>query len=160
MKRLIKKTHIILVTLIIGIGILFIVLFSKNLNRNIILYIVVAVNLVLGIIYIKMRKQIFDANLIIDNQIIHIKPAIISGDPLDVFVSCFGILLDSKIIKFNQEGVSLKEVELGRDFIYLSYGTDNNIQNIKLLHGLTGENDFAEISNKFLYETGIQAIIK
>ena len=160
MKRLIREARIFLAASGTGIGILCIVLFFKIPNRNILLYVIVPANLVLGIIYIRIRKKISDAKLIIENQIIHIKPAIISGDSLDVYVSCFGILLDSKIIKFNQEGVSLKEVELGRDFIYLTYGTNKKIQSIKLLHGLTEKKDLDEIARKFLYETGIKARIK
>ncbi len=53
---------------------------------------------------------------------------------MEVFVSYFGILLDSKIIKFNQDGILLKAVEIGRDFISLTYGKGKQIRNTRLFH--------------------------
>ncbi|HNU80982.1 MAG TPA: hypothetical protein PKG58_09560, partial [Bacillota bacterium] len=58
------------------------------------------------------RRYAF-ARLIIENKIIHIEAAETESESkmnksIEIFVSCFGILLDSKIIKFNTEGISLK----------------------------------------------------
>lgn len=58
-------------------------------------------------------KKLLAAQLIIENQIIHIQSAVIADKAFDegeyenvggieVFVSNFGILLDSRVIKFNQ----------------------------------------------------------
>ncbi|MDF2905020.1 MAG: hypothetical protein K0R34_341 [Herbinix sp.] len=73
-------------------------------------------------------KKIMTAKLILDNRIVHHAKAqiIVSkdygtdpcGSEVEVFVSCFGLLLNSKIITYNLDGVLLKSVELnGRNMI-------------------------------------------
>jgi len=113
-------------------------------------------------------KKLKMAHLIVGNQILHIRPAVISaGDAeepedagsIEVFVSYFGILLDSKIIKFTYDGIRLKAVEFGRDFISLTYGTDKRVQNIRLLCEVVDRNELEEIVEKFRYETGIVPVI-
>lgn len=112
------------------------------------------------------------ARLIAENQILHIRPAVFQKqdngketdslpcESMEVFVSCFGILLDSKIIKFNQDGIRLKAVEFERDFLFLTYGTDKKTRSIKLLHGEIDDGELAEITRKFRYETGIVPVIR
>ena len=113
-------------------------------------------------------KKLKMAQLIVENQILHIRPAVISaGDAeepedagsIEVFVSYFGILLDSKIIKFTYDGIRLQAVEFGRDFISLTYGTDKRVQNIRLLCEVVDRNELEEIVEKFRYETGIVPVI-
>ncbi len=116
---------------------------------------------------VRQYRRLKDARLIVENQILHFQPAALdSGEPgkggkamseesIEVYVSCFGILIDSRIIKFNQSGVSLKEVELGKDFITLAYGTEKKPRRIKLLHGIIDDGSIAEIAERFRYETGI-----
>ncbi len=106
------------------------------------------------------------ARLIAENQILHIRPAVISdsvGDAskpegkenIEVFISYFGILLNTKIIKFNQDGIRLKAVEIGRDFISLTYGTEKRTQNTRLLRAPIDSAAMDEIRERFRYETGI-----
>lgn len=110
------------------------------------------------------------AGLIIENQILHIQPAVIeeSGkdamgstvESMEVFVSCFGILLDSRIIKFNQVGIRLLMVEIGQDFISIRYGRGKKKHMITLLCEIFAETELAEITRRFRYETGITPTIK
>ena len=76
-----------------------------------------------------------------------------------MFVSGFGILLGSKIIKFNQGGIRLKAVEIGRDYLSIDFGTDVEIRNIRLLHIRPDSAALAGIIEKFRYETGITPTI-
>lgn len=107
------------------------------------------------------------ALLIVENQILHIRPAVIdaaetedsAASSIEVFISCFGILLDSRIIKFNQDGIRLKAVEFRRDFISLTYGTDKRVQNTRLIHAAIDSGELVEIMEKFRYETGITPVI-
>jgi len=106
--------------------------------------------------------------IIVDNTIIHIKPAVISGQTVEakeeeeklrenfgVRISTFGILLGNKIIKWGGGDERLKAAEIGKDYISIDYGTRENTQNIRLLYSRPGEDELAEIIEKFRHETGI-----
>lgn len=91
----------------------------------------------------------------------HIRAAVISDgvDDIDVFVSYFGILLESRVIKFNQEGTFLKAVEIGPDYISLTYGTDKRVQSTRLLHAAIDDEEVERIAERFRHETGIVPVI-
>lgn len=119
---------------------------------------------------IREYKKLEIAKIIIENQILHIQCAysFIAGsgettlsfpERIDIFISNFGILLDSKIIKFNQGGVYLKAVEIGRNFISLTYGTDKRMQKICLLRMHMDDQELADLVEKFRYETGVVPVI-
>ena len=106
------------------------------------------------------------ARLIAENPILHISTAVISDlsgeaaqpeniENTEVIVSYFGILLDEKIIKFNQDGIRLRAVEIGADFISFTYGTEKRTQNIRLLRLAINPEELDKIAEKFRYETGI-----
>ncbi|MDD4796154.1 MAG: hypothetical protein PHO66_00095 [Eubacteriales bacterium] len=106
------------------------------------------------------------ARLIAENPILHIRTAVISDisaeaaqrpdtESTEVIVSYFGILLDEKIIKFNQDGIRLRAVEIGDDFICFTYGTKKRTQNIRLLRPAIDPAEMSELSERFHYETGI-----
>ena len=111
------------------------------------------------------------AKLIIENKIMHIEAAEINQESddlrskilrievLEVYISCFGILLGSRVIKFNIDGINLKKVEIGNDFISLVYGTNKKNQIIKLIHGVIRGQDLLDIIERFRYETGITPIV-
>lgn len=50
-------------------------------------------------------------------------------------------------------------VEIGYDSISLTYGSNKNIQVIKLLHGTIDSGKLTNIMEKFRYETGITPTI-
>lgn len=106
------------------------------------------------------------ARLIVENPILHIRTAVISDlsdeaaqqsepENTEVIVSYFGILLDEKVIKFNQDGIRIRAVEIGADFISFTYGTEKRTQNIRLLRPAINPEELDKIAEKFRYETGI-----
>lgn len=115
-------------------------------------------------------KKLKMAELIIENQILHIRPAIInagvcglggisSAGGMEVFISCFGILLDSQIIKFNLDGIYLKGVEIGREYMCLIYGTKFSTQKTRILHGALDSEKLSSIVEEFRFETGIVPVV-
>jgi len=126
--------------------------------------------LLMGFLIREFRK-LKTARLIMENIILYIQTAqidasnhvensiILSEGGLEVFISCFGILLDSKVIKFNLDGIYLKAVEIGGEFIYLTYGTDMQMQRMRILHGAIPNQELQDIVKRFRYETGIVPVI-
>lgn len=122
--------------------------------------------LLIGLSIGEYKKYIF-AKLIMENKIIHIQSAeieqkskkiSIGSTPIwgvEIFISCFGILLGSKVIKFNTENIRLEEVEIGHDFISIVYGKGEKEEIIKLLHGIMGKQELQSIIARFHHETGI-----
>ena len=105
---------------------------------------------------LREAKRLREAKLIVDNQIMHIQ----SMEYQNVFVSCFGILIDAKIIKFNQEGIHLKKVEFGNSYLTFDYGTETAIHTITLAQAEYDKGSLEEIIEKFHYETGIIPIMR
>lgn len=110
------------------------------------------------------------ARLIFENRIVYIRSAVIKNiaggeaeyghvEGVEVFISNFGILLDSRIIKFNQGGAQLKAVELGSNFISLAYGTEKRTQKIWLLSDTFSDRELGDIVEKFSFETGVVPVI-
>lgn len=118
-------------------------------------------------LFFTMNQRLTAARLIVENQILHIQPVVLRErdsmkeseaefcETAEVFVSCFGILLGPKIIKFNQEDIRLKAVEIGRYYLSIDYGIDMDIRNIRLLYARPDSGILAGIIEKFRYETGI-----
>lgn len=170
MNKLLRRTRYYLATLILCTATFTAGIILRPPSWEPYTIIVLAIGIAVLLLYVKVSQRLKAARLIVENQILHIQPAMIQDhigekrfpplhDSVEVFVSCFGILLDSKIIKFNQEGIRLKTVELGRDFIWLTYGTKQKVRSTKLLHGEISDGELAEISRRFLYETGITPTI-
>lgn len=107
------------------------------------------------------------AKLIMDNKIIHIQVAKIEENcekkiyntlstiVIEYIISCFGVLLGSKVIKFNVDGIKLIEVKIDHDFIFIVYGKDNWNKTIRLLHGSLSTQELWDFAERFRYETGI-----
>jgi hypothetical protein len=53
----------------------------------------------------------------------------------------------------------LKAVEIGRDYVSLSYGTDKRLQTSRLLNTTLNEDELRTISERFRDETGIVPVI-
>lgn len=155
---------------------------ADHLNR-LWLFLPLSVSTLAAVLVIREYSRLKTAKLIIENQILYIQPMAMgvlgwengssgridkdlgkdaAGSPaesIEVFVSCFGILLGSKIIKFNQQGIRLKAVEIGRYYLSIDYGTDMDIRNIRLLYARPDSAVLADIIEKFRYETGIMPTI-
>lgn len=139
---------------------------TSKIPAQILLASVIIASVILAGFWIRELGKLKIARLIAENPILHIHTAVISDisaeatqrsdtENTEVIVSYFGILLDEKIIKFNQEGIRLRAVEIGNDFISFTYGTEKRTRNIRLLHPAINPETIAEISEKFRYETGI-----
>ena len=123
--------------------------------------------------YTPARNNLRSARLIVENTIIPIQPAVLRGrteddreeaeklrDNFGIYVSAFGILLGDKIIMFNQSGIWLRKVEIGRDYISFDYGSrDEALQNIRLLYSRPDGNVLADIIEKFRDETRVVPVI-
>ena len=116
--------------------------------------------------WLRGLRKLKIARLIAENPILHINTAVISDlsgeavqpeniENIEVIVSYFGILLGEKIIKFNQDGIRLRTVEIGTDFISFTCGTEKRTQIIRILRPAIDPAMLEQISERFRYETGI-----
>jgi hypothetical protein len=78
---------------------------------------------------------------------------------IEVFISCFGILIDTKMIKFNLDGVLLKKIQLSDRYITLSYGRENTDERIRILHETLTIYEMIRIIESFRYETGVTPVL-
>lgn len=115
------------------------------------------------------RRKHMTAKAITESAVIWIQPAVIRGNTEEkkveeaelrenfgIYVSCFGILIGTKIIKFNQNGIWLRSVEIGKDYITFGYGeADEELESIRLLYSRPDEDALEEIIENFRKETGI-----
>ena len=137
------------------------------LYTELLLVVAILATVILLVFLIRSNRRLKTARLIIENQILHIQPAKIEAGTcgetdttldiggIEVFISCFGILLDSKVIKFNQDGIRLKAAEIGREFICLAYGTDQHTHKTRILHGPIASQELQNIVDRVRYETGV-----
>lgn len=139
-----------------------------TLHPEILLAVAVPATVLLAALSIREYKELKTAELIIDNRILHVRSAVVesggSGCPspaggIEVFISVFGILMDSTVLKFNMDGVRLKGVEIGSEYLRLAYGTDLNTQKTSILHASIDSREIQDIVEKFRFETGIVPVI-
>lgn len=155
---------------------------ADHLNR-LWLLLPLSVSTLAAVLVIREYSRLKTAKLIIENQILYIQPVVMGAlgwengslgrndrglgknaadlpaESIEVFVSCFGILLGSKIIKFNQDGIRLKAVEIGQYYLSIDYGMNMDIRNIRLIHARPDSAVLADIIEKFRYETGIVPVV-
>jgi hypothetical protein len=169
--KAIKRKFFVLVTLT-GFGILtggMLLVFGgamSEIRAQILLAGVVIASGVTAAFWLRGVGKLKIARLIAENPILHINTAVVSDisaeatqpediENTEVIVSYFGILLGEKIIKFNQDGIQLRAMEIGNDFISFNYGTEKWAQNIRLLRPAINRAMLEQISERFCYETGI-----
>lgn len=155
-----------LTSLGIGMGVLLLVFggAASNLQAQIALASVMTAGTVAARLWLRESNRLKTARLIADNPILHIRTAVISDlsaetsastQTIEVIISYFGILLHEKVIKFNQDGIRIRAVEIGADFISFTYGTEKRTQNIRLLRPAIDAAELDQIAERFRYETGI-----
>lgn len=130
--------------------------------KMIILLILSLLTVIASVLTIRQFQNLKQAKLIVDNKIMSIQPVLMKtqdgqtdAQSIDMTISCFGILLDTKVIRFNQGNVHLKTVELNHDYICIKYGSYKRDKEIRLLHKQIDEEQINEILKKFHFETGI-----
>lgn len=169
--KVIRQRLILLLVLSIIVLLICLILFARSINIIADVQFVFAVLLLLFIILAGLFLIEYDryniARLILENQIMNVQIAGIGQsmqevelgtlkiDVVEYTISCFGILLGPKVIKFNIDGIKLKEIEIDDDSISIVYGKDNENKTIKLLHGTIEKQELHRIVEKFRYETGI-----
>ncbi len=171
MKNITLYTRLFFVVSILCTAVFVIALILQPPNWKAFGSIALATGFINAILFRVVSKNMKATQLIVENQILHIQPAVLrKGDSretetkvcetVEMFVSCFGILLGSKIIKFNQDGIRLKAVEIGGDYVSIDYGTNMNIWNVRLLYARPDSAALGDIVEKFHYETGIMPTIR
>ncbi len=126
-----------------------------------------ALTLITGGCYLKQNEKYKTAKLIVSNPIFTIQHAVVDSweDPahavlpkneaIEATISCFGILLDREIVKFNLDGISLHSVEIGLRHITLAYGTGNQSSQIRISHRGISEGQMLSMAERFRFETGL-----
>ncbi len=144
---------------------------TSGILAQMLLVIMLLSSAVAAVLWIRECGRLNIARLIAENSILHIRAVVICNVSdetretketkyTEVSVSYFGILLDVKIIRFNQDGIRLKAVELGPNYILLTYGTERRMQSIRLIRPAVSREELDGVAEKFRYETGVVSIIK
>lgn len=161
--RIIKQKLLIIIIFAIVIALVFFSILAHKpdimfIDKKTVFVLFAFVYLLLAYLFIQKFKKYNKAKLIIDNEILSIKIVEFDSNPKDsieFIISCFGILLGEKIVMFNTDGIKLKEINITKDTINITYGKDNKIENISLLHKIIDKQQLQNILEKFQYETGI-----
>jgi hypothetical protein len=105
---------------------------ASEIRAQILLASLAIASTIAAVLWLQGLSKLKIAQLIAENPILHISTALISDmspeaaqpeniESSEVVVSYFGILLDDRIIKFNQDGIRLRAVEIGADSISFTY---------------------------------------
>lgn len=114
-------------------------------------------------VLLRTRRALELGRLILDNPILRIPLARLNGavpDDMEMVVSGFGILLPSKAIRFNQDGIRLRSVEFDEERLRVTYGDARHTEEASLLYQFPGTERLAEIAEAFRYETGVEPVIR
>ena len=173
MKKLVLHARVSLAAVVVCAAALTVALIQRPTNWTAYALMILAAELAALFRYVPARKKLISAQLIVENAILHIEPAVLHGrnkeaeenlcETVGMYVSVFGILLGGEIITWGQDGDRdgrLKAVEIGRDYLSIDYGTRGEAQNIRLLYARPDSDSLAGIVKKFRYETGIVPVIK
>ena len=158
------------ISLAISLGSLLVIVVNFPIQKWLFLGTGILFTIILIGLWVRENNKMKMATLIVENKILQINSVVVSHKKgkrskiedlkgMEVLISYFGILLDSKIIKFNQEHIRLKAVEIQHGFISITYGTDEWIKNIRLICPILDGEELKRLSEKFEYETGIKPTI-
>jgi len=105
------------------------------------------------------------ALLIAENALLSIDLAVAEGTStksrprpagsVTAVISGFGILLGSEVIKFNADGITLRGIEYGPEFISFAYGAGGKAATVRIRHGQLDRRTLQDLAQKFRYETGV-----
>lgn len=142
---------------------------KNSVRLNFIVIFLIALTLLILLIY--QYNKFKTAKLILESKILHIESAKIEEetnvkdngvsfvDGIEVYISCFGILLGSKVIKFNIDKIILKKIEVDSKYICFTYSSNKKTKMIKILHGSMNKYELQNFIERFSYETGIVPIL-
>lgn len=161
-----KKMLVLIIAICMWLIILYVFLLEVSVNDDFIIIcgiIEVMVTIFLVFLLAKFYRNYKDAKLIIENTIIRIPLALIKEDCdkiIETYISCFGVLIDSKVIKYNVGNINLKSVEINSEYICINSGKGEKSHQTCILHGIIEEKDLQLILKRFRYETGIMPTLK
>ena len=129
--------------------------------------VLVIVGILFGLLYFKSRKILRMAQLIMDNEILHIQPAKMTDIThaekecfiTDIHVSCFGVLSDNRVFQFNLDNIRLKKVEIGHSHISFIRKRKKHIEEIRIAHFITDRPQLEKLIVQLRYETGIETVV-
>ncbi|MEL7647844.1 MAG: hypothetical protein AAGU76_07105 [Sedimentibacter sp.] len=160
-KRILMLEAVICIWLLVMISFLNEV--SLNNTDGVVFLVFESAAILLLFLLVKQFRDYEDAKLIVDNTIIRIPFALMNddnGENLEIHISCFGILLDSKVIKYNMKNISLKDIEIDNEYICINYSVKKKDRQVCILHGNISNLEQQVILKRFRYETGITPVIK
>ncbi len=127
------------------------------------------ISIVLLVYVIKQSRLLYDTKLICDNCIFKVPSATVSTSNSEVktaveeiVVSTFGLIIGNKLYKWGYHGaygVKLKNIEIDRERVYLTFGDTSETLRVGLLHGITIKQEVVDIKQKFWRETGIDIVV-
>ncbi len=171
------RRRVYLLAVFTGLGLLSSALFLLRkegrfeIDNRVFLTITVLATLIMAGLLASKLKELKLARLIAENTILNLRTASIIELPSEgrrrrqaqnseVLISYFGVLLNDRVIKYNQEGIRLRAMEIGPDHISFCYGMGQRGGVIRLLRPPLDPATLAEISEKFRYETGVAPTFK
>lgn len=113
-------------------------------------------------------KKFSLAKLIIDTNIAFIENVCIKQthkneketEKIGVYISCFGVMDGSKIIKYNMDGIILKSIVIDNRSICLTREKDDNETILNVPYGNMAKIELIDFARRFEYETGVTAELK
>lgn len=122
------------------------------------------------ILLYRQSRQLAAVRLIYDNRILTVPSSIVTTENLvgtemmeETVVSTFGMLLGNKLYNWGCDGMHgtrLQKIRIDREQIWLTFGSDDEILRLELLHGMTNKEEVLMIAQKLRYETGVQAEVR
>lgn len=167
MQKLKQKANLLGAALVIGIVVCCYLLINQS---YILLFLLAVTTLIIARYFYHQLQRLKMAGLIAENAVLSITAGTVlscedganfpeSNKTVAVIVSTFGVIAGNKVYKFNCEGIRLLAMKMDREFIYFTYGTQDKQRHLKLLHGLSQQDDIEAIAEKFRYETGIIPVV-
>jgi len=121
------------------------------------------------ILLYRQSRLLVAAMVIYDSRILTVPLSVVTSENQpeqkqaeETIVSTFGLLIGNKVYQWGCEGVygvRLREVQIDKEHICLSFGADGEMLRVELLHGLTDRQSVMEITQKIWHETGVRAEI-
>lgn len=129
-----------------------------------------SVTAVVLLLLYRQSRLLNAAMVIYDSRILTVPSCVVTSETRpkqtqaeETIVSTFGLLLGNRVYQWGCEGVygvRLREVQISKEHIWLSFGDDDKILRVELLHGLSDRQSVMEIAQKIWRETRVRAEIR
>ncbi len=150
-----------------GCGLVYVFFPDHILFRIFFLFLLAGLTLAsLALAFLKFRI-LREARLILENKLLTVRFAAVergadvssAGGGVEVVVSCFGILLDSRVISFNRKANRLRRVEIGRNSSAFFYGAGAQTGRTTILHEPLSGEAALRLAESFRFETGAETLL-